>query len=126
MLAGGDRISKEQLDRIHGCIRIILKQIYGYSSGLLFEDFKVYIKLLSCEEGYPYTVERGCVLPKSFAHATQAEGNIVNTIINRYADENNLVLIQTDEQGKYPSLHGRDRETMIREYPELYKRWYGE
>ena len=126
MLTGGDKATRDQLKRIHGSIRILIKQIYGHDSPALMRDFKLYIKLLACEEGYPYKIEGGQIIPKSFGEATQSEANIINMVINVFADERNLVLIQTDEVGNYPSLGGRDRDTMIDEHPEIFEKYYGE
>ncbi len=120
MIAGADAMSREQMKRIYGCIRVILRQIKTTFSKQDVELFKTYIKVTACSEGYPYKFEHGKIYPKSLAQCTQAEGNIINIIINRYADENELYLYESDEYGLFPSVGGRTRQEMIRDYPSIY------
>jgi hypothetical protein len=116
MLTGRDPITRGQLRRIYGTIRVIVTQLYGYETAI--DDFKLYIKLLACEEGYPYTIENGIVYPASLGTITQADANIINIVLNRYADEHNLYVIQVDELGEYKSIGGRDRAAMLKDFPE--------
>jgi hypothetical protein len=117
--------TRSQMNRAYGCIRAITKQLFGYTNADLESRVKAYLMLQACENGYPFYIKEGICTPVSFKDATKQDFNIVNLIINRFADQyypelgRPLYLYQEDAYGKYKSIGGRTRLEMKEDYPEL-------
>jgi hypothetical protein len=118
-------ITRQQMNRIYGCIRTLSEQIYGILTQQNIERMKTYVMFRACEEGYPFSFNSKIFKPKSLSLATMQEAHLVNMAINHIADqfypEKNraLYLYEVDNLGPYKSIGGRTREEMMKDYPEL-------